>query len=1162
MRGETTPYDKMSDSKAKADLQALLSLTQQTSSQSKQRLALFAVLVLGIIGVIAYGTVYVVRKMNAAQAEKEAASQLQEAERTANSSMVCPNGQKAVTCNGAVMCGPVCLPSQQLSCSGGTGAYTAVCTCKPGFTKVDGCAGCVPASCTGGMGVCPAEGVCECSAPLTSCKNPPVIDPNTGEISGFIPSPTCPQKCISIYEATQPSNFNATGRAGSIAKANELCREATCQYDEARPFETYPECSAPNSKFDGYDATLGKCFKTVNCSTRIDQGWTATVGPNTVSNLGVIYKVQGENNTCRSLTTNEMKSICLNDANGCPYGSEYVPATGPTGTNDYVAEHCRTAVGTTGVGPKGRRPTGDRKDWDGNTCWNGRPSFLLYSNITELQSMFTQSIVDPTDMQGRTVIKGYVAIPNSLLTINASNWMLQFEARECVPGNNGEIKMNGHKAGCDLIATPITPTTQSSITGLSNPSDYQIYEVYGIINNFLRSTEPNWPGTSDIISAVPYRCYFGFLVQTSSSGSSWQLVSMSRETDPATDCMREASNSVINTCGISFSVSMSKTGVQSFIPAPGLTRVGVTELLSANSINMLQSSMNNPYTPEVTSLQANPNQAMFAGNFQTPYVIASCSPDYCPANKLANTQVLVLGVSLKPLASGGVGFKPPNDCKAAFVIRRYQLDPAAPAKPWATFVGNSVQIASVMIGSTNSSGVFSKASGMITATPDPANPNNTTFVLADYVSANQTYVYQIAAYWWTPTDFNTDPDPTDPARSPDVRYAAAIKKGQATLFRYQIVRAPPYTKESCWAMSFTGGGKLPDHYIYDPVKSYCVPPNLFTPGTNNNPLNSDASYDYFYNLANGSSFDSINKGAVKLYDADSAQTVRYVPVNPVSFSTSTDVTLNSATGPDRTWQQDSTSWINPLGGSVTLTCPRKITLSSGTELVISSDWRTSQEAANSPTGARQEAGTLYGRLQDMDRFGRQFVPNYRGPSNSALLNYVDALKPEADNSCPWIDLRQPRSDDTIAANVQNIAMKGYSSSNPKATALNTQLVNNLRASNKTQFAGTQYASAEAMSRNPNWVDQFGPISIGADGIKTSAAYKFVKPVVEATGAFSSVQLENMTIQGNSLLMRGSMTQLPCNQRPYRISDIGTSTMKACCDCSASFTNPRATTCPT
>lgn len=1150
----------MSDSKPKAapDLQALLSLTQQTAQQSKTRLAMFVVLVLGVIGVIAFGTVYVIKKMNTAQAEKEAASQLQDAARSANASMVCPNGQKAITCNGAMICGPLCLPSQTLSCSGSTGAYTATCVCKGGFKKVEGCQGCVPASCATGLGVCPDEGVCECKAPVTSCKIAPSIDPRSGEFSGEIPSPTCPQKCVNLYEATQPGNTNATGRAGAIAKANELCRAQTCEYDPAQPFDTYPECSAPGSKFDGYNPTLGKCFKTVNCGSRVDEGWTASVGPNTVSNLGVIYKKQAENNTCRSLTINEVGDLCLNDANGCPFGYTYVPSTGTTGgtgPDAYKPAECRSASGSV-TGPRGPgvRPTGTKKDWDGNTCWNGQPSYLLHNSIIECQSIFTVNTVTG-EMQGRTVVKGYVAIPKTLLSMNAFNWMLQFEARECTVTNDGAIKLNGHRGGCDMTAVAFTPTTQSSIVDLPNPDNYQIYEVFGIIDNFLRSTDANWPGSGLTVSSVPYRCYFGFLVQTDQANGAWQLVSISKEADPASDCLAVASNNVINKCGLPISVAMSKTGVTNFIPAPGLTRVGVTALLEANNVNMLQSSMNNPYATETTSLAANPSQAMFAGNFQTPYVIASCSPDYCPATKLANTQVLVLGISMKPLP-GQASWQPPANHRAAFVIRRYQIDPAQPSKPWATFVGQSVQIASVIIGSTNSSGLFTKRDGIITAAVDPANPTHTTYVLADYVTANQTYVYQIAAYWWSPTEFQYDPDPTDPAKSPDIRYAEALKVNKATLFRYQIVRTPPYTKESCWAMTFNGQGNLPNHYVYDPVKSYCVPPNLFAPG-GTNPLSPDSAYDFNYNFEERKAFDSIDKSNIKLYDSLRPQTISYnVPLAEAhTYSTSTGMFNNPTM-----WQQDGDAWINPQSGKVTVQCPRKVTLNSGTEIVISNDWRTTAEKANTATGAFAEHGTLYGRLQDMDRFGRRFVPGYVGPSNTALLSYVDALKPDRTDGCSWIDLREARNNDNILTNVQNLAMKGYTSNNSQAALLNTVIVDNLRASNKAQFPSI-YSNNEAMARYPNWVDQFQPISLDGDKIVSSADYLYIKPLLPATGTLTPSQQADITKQTNSLLQKGPTTQFPCNIRPYRIHNIGTETMKACCDCMASFTNPTSSVCP-
>ncbi len=1121
------------DNKA-AQLASLIAASQTSMASSKYQLIVFSVLVLGVI----VGGFFVYKKLTETPAEKDdanAATGPSGGGSNSGLSRLCKPDEQVITCKGRSICAPICKAPQVLQCSGATGAEYATCVCPVGSTPHAKC-GCVATSCPAGQGVCPDQGVCQCTGPAACAAT---VDPYFGTVGGKFRSVDCPQTCLSLYSCLN-TNDGSISQAQKDACRNSMdatCKASTCLFDVNNdPFKSFPECSVAGSKFSRYDADAQRCIKDVDCSMRVDP-LNAVYGPGTKSNLATIYQRFNDTGGCTPNTLTDIANLCNFDPKGCPVGFAY----------DDAIKMCVNKADGTSVAPKtaGSRPLDSQRYWDTSLCVDGSPSYRIKSTVTTASSLWQSSTRNNvTQYFGNTVLSGYLAVPSDLLT---TVYRVEVDCREC--DDDGFVRDVGIRRTALLTCRLVQPNEQLSFPQFPDsdyrsaftvkPSEMSSYTFlyFDVVLSGLASSTSSFLTATDTAKYVnspfnvTYRLSFG--LQTTTPSGRFTLTSVSVESNPQLEINGQPSpcKSNVKLCGQPVSVNVSRSGIQTFIPAPALDKTFALEKLNANGLAVINTNTATAAT------------VVDRGSQLVPYVVAACTPETCNLqNAIQITQqVLVMGITCsEPIPAGYTG---------AVFMRRLDISSTSPTVSWTNFVDS-----------------VSRTAGFVITPSTVQKPNadgSVTYLLSDIIDSkpvnraypSSAYLYQIGVFWYPDTD--PAPGGVDLANSYQSRYQDAIRQGRATLLLQQNVVAPSYTKDTCWSIPYTapaptdGSAPVPvvPRYVYDASTNSCVGSNKFTvsaSSTNPYPSSTNAASDFLniFSAAgpNGTySFANADFGNLQILEGNKLQTLQSVPKMLPEFKGPSGGAYVLADS-DNWSQKGYTGWFSGASGTVEVGCPRYGTLGTS-KILLSPQWKHSGE-----TPSR----TVQSILDDMEKFGQNFVPNYQGvPSSTNILSYVykDANNQTRPFECPIYDMATQGSDPNRWLNQgRNIAMAGYTSSNPTNMETNKYIVDRLKASNNVN-SGFAYGTATTDKVNPQqypgWVDQlsYSPsIRQGDDYVRFSADYKILDPSRDAA--------KNAKWDPATKTLKVEKAFTCSNAGVYSVSNPGTKDLSANCGCNA------------
>ncbi len=1014
-------------------------------------------------------------------------------------------GTQLVQYDGKYMCGPICTGNQKLTMTGPTGATQLTCVCpSTGFITSEFCGGCIPENCATGYHICPSKGICACTISASgSCRT--YIDDVDGSIlaGSKVTDPECSATCVDAV------NYLKTVDALKILpQMDEACKKADCFYDRQNP-DSMVECSQPGSKFDGFNIDSGTCYKRINCNLRPDQRAISMYGPKTISNFSAecLTMKTTPNGFCLPLNTEDIKNKCLNDTDGCPIGYEIIQGTNACTKIDPTS----SLPNNVPAGTPGCRPPGATRYWDGISCL-GTVAYDLLLNIYQCQT--TWGVLSTGKINAFTQFGAYIAVPSSRI-MGVERFVFQIAGFECsMTTASKSIIVNGNRSAMTL--NPISANknvdfarfTQSGL----NRNDYEFYNVQGIFGTLrtgsLFPTQDRATWNTGSTPQIPYRFTVGLLIQ--GADGKYVLNSLTEES--------RRSSSESDLIGQLQNVSMSQFIIRTpgGLPTPPTLNGDIakqvfiqntSDVSTTNKILSLTvaSSTNTQNTLSVSAPIQNPISFVSQGEDQ-PYCIAGCLPDYCPGildvtspdNIRVSNQLVLFAINIDlantafPLNTNGTTKTISEKEESSYIyIVRTPLESTSTV-PWSTLINQpGFYIVDNMNQKYKLSSIVSTGSG-----PDKH------YVLSDYVEAGKNYRYDIGYYWGSSN------------------YKTSLDEGKASSLRTFMVFAPPYTRDSCWAIPYNGNQNLPPHMIIGPGNS-CVYPGFVntTIGYGSNaPFDVNAN---IYSPTGPTRFSNINPKNVKLWSGSTYYGMTGVPVD-IKIS---DVDINEAEarilnppGDSLTWNATSPNWFTGITGSV------KIIVEDG--VVSDRDYTVGYSAEE-----------YKNRLRDMDAFGRRNIPGYV-PLNTDVQNF--ARGPTGILANPGFydfDTNQFINGDAG----KNVLAQGYTPHTNMDRDINTKVTSVLKATNASRFPSSTYYNY--VSPLKDTVEQSGRKKV------FSADYKYI-----ATP--SNQRPIDVSLQTSTNVKDIAYNQATgCLGKPLILCNRGTSLLSGKCSCQGTASEP-------
>ena len=927
------------------DISALIQMQEQAKKSATFNMVILVVLIIAFLA----GGYTVYKNLTAPPAIK---SSVGPTTKTSDSiqgpeSITCDEaGTQLVQYDGKYMCGPICKGNQKLAMTGPTGATYLTCVCpSTGFIPSDYCGGCIPEKCATGYHICPAKGICSCTLSASgTCKT--YIDDVDGTIlaGSKTEDPDCPATCVDTVEYLKTVNANKI-----LSSLNEVCKQSDCFYDRQNP-ESMVECSRTGAKFDGFNLELGTCYKKMDCTARPDQKAISMYGTNTISNLPseCLTMKTTPDGFCLPLNTEDIKKKCINDSDGCPVGYYLL-----TGTNACVAATGSNLPSPIAAGTPGCRTPGSTRYWDGVSCL-GSVAYDLLLNVYQCQT--TWAILSTGKINSFTQFGAYIAVPSARVR-GVERFVFQIAGFECsMTTANKSIIVNGNKSSMTLNPLSASRTVEFAKFADKqlnlNRNDYEFYNVQGIFGtsrsqSLFPSQDRN---TWNVGSApqIPYRFTVGLLIQ--GADGKYVLNSLTEES--------KRSSNESDLIGTLQNVSMSQFVMRTpgGLPTPPTLngevarRVFLDNTASVAGTNKILSltvaSANTESNLSVSAPIQNPITFVSQGEDQ-PYCIAGCLPDYCPGildvtspdNIKVVNQLILFAINIDlantafPLNTNGTTKTVAEKEDSSYIyVMRTPLTTSS-TRPWSTLINQpGFFIVDNMNEKYKLSSIVSTGSG-----------TDKHYILSDYIEAGKNYRYDIGYYWG------------------NSNYKTSLDEGKASSLRTFMVFAPPYTRDSCWAIPYNGNENLPPHMILGPGNA-CVYPGFVNTTIG---YGSNAPYEFkanIYSPTGPNKFSNFRPKDVKLWAGSNYYSMTGVPnnikISDVDIKEANSRILNP-TGADsyKVWDATSPNWFSGIGGTV------KVEVEDG--IVSARDYNVGYSAEE-----------YKGRLRDMDAFGRRNIPGY------------------------------------------------------------------------------------------------------------------------------------------------------------------------------------------
>jgi hypothetical protein len=1001
----------------------------------------------------------------------------------------CGEGMTVQTCaDGNLVCAPICVGSQMLQCSTSEGGIlNAQCVCPDGYiTDTQFCDGCIPPSCPTGTGICPAKGVCQCTGAATCSVT---IDRNYGiiEDGSKIQDPTCPQKCMDVNACLSSPNAPEC-----IEALNGVCRQSDCEFNGSP--DSFEECSTPGSKFDSFNIITMSCQKNFNCTRRNDPVAVNLYGPGTMSNIDTAF-LKLKNNAsgqCESMTTEDVKNVCLNDNNGCPAGYTF---NGTTCVNPQG--------GTVAPGPTGARPTGTTSYWDGISCYLGGTAGITYNIKTYINKVQTIWYSRNNVASSYTTIEGTVAIPTAYLnSMQYQRLAIQLGGMECsmlTPNYTGppKIKAGGNSTTSTFAVTDANPDAYMPTLTDQERTTYSLYSINGILGNGSTSpglypTQPQIQWNIGSTPLVPYRFITGLLVQRADGVYALKALSESASCPDNNQACTE-------TMGDLMSVSMTQiTSAVDLAPPVELSGPMAQRVFSQNTTNtkILDTTIQNfSTTPSGGSLSG--STAEVAPNFistnQTyPYCIAACNPSFCPMPLSGDIQFdnqFILFAFTVDLSQVAIPFKTTVQQKEDSIyvyLMKNSMDVLKKSVPWATIISDGSTI------TIDGQRAAFKLSSLASTTDSSGKKY---YVIADYVSALKSYRYDIGYFWGS-------------------AYLSSVQEGKGSWLRTFMVNAPAYTKETCWAIPFKGPGAgttLPSNMIYNPQSGKCVGPNTVTDPTK---YGTNAPYEFYANMMKNRqgtpSFSSFNPKNVSMWNGSATSTVE-----TLSPSINASMLDGQITSP---WDHKDNIWFTGASGTIEVTYKDGIKF--GSTQITTPEYVT--------------------RIGDMDRYGRLHVPGYTPAANdykSYAVGPVGMVHPPFYDSQTRQYMNNNQDAYLLASNYPTPPAQSFVQTvKDKLKAISNLIPGN--PSNLYNYVGPLRWDTANQSTN---IDK-----------KFTASYKYFKSPDTATGlgvsGATALTYDVSPVDQQKLSAIGFSPAKPCLNKTYIIQNIGSDAAIGSCEC--------------
>lgn len=231
--------------------------------------------------------------------------------------------------------------------------------------------GAAPLSCSSGMtSNCPFF-LNNCIDVSENCSYRGSVDSTTGYIISNAKIPVVCGSQTACVSYSQTAAWNSAINAYPDI-LNQMCKSTPCIC--SGPSCPFPECSGTAMNYIQYDSSLGGCVIKRDCS-KVPSSWQGLVTGGISSTC--LTKKPDPNNAskCLDLSYSDVKNICENDKNGCPYNYTL------------SGNVCRAANGTTiPVGIPGCRDSNVNTQMIGRNCASFETESIIVTSIDRATS--------------------------------------------------------------------------------------------------------------------------------------------------------------------------------------------------------------------------------------------------------------------------------------------------------------------------------------------------------------------------------------------------------------------------------------------------------------------------------------------------------------------------------------------------------------------------------------------------------------------------------------------------------------------------------------------------------------------------------------------------------------------------------------------------------